>query len=109
MTGILQVISVLVGVFVGGPVLARELETGTFRFAWTPGCGASLGVRQAGAARRRGHRGGGAFSLLLSWYFQPWVAERLDGALAPELFDLRRIDFAAWALLAFALGVLAGR
>jgi hypothetical protein len=29
----------LIGVFAGAPVIARELETGTFRFAWTQGCG----------------------------------------------------------------------
>src|SRR5580700_9700869 len=109
MTGILQVIPVLVGVFVGGPVLARELETGTFRFAWTQGCGrtrwviaklALLAVAVIVAAE--------AFSLLFSWYFQPWFAQGLDGALAPQLFDLRGVDFAAWTLLAFALGVAAG-
>jgi hypothetical protein len=27
----------LIGAFVGAPVLARELETGTFRYAWTQG------------------------------------------------------------------------
>jgi ABC-2 family transporter len=108
-TGFLQVVPVLVGVFVGGPVLARELETGTFRFAWTQGCGrlrwavtklAMLAVAMTVAAE--------AFSLLFSWYFQPWFAQGLDGALAPQLFDLRGIDFAAWTLLAFALGVAAG-
>jgi hypothetical protein len=109
MAGFLQVIPVLVGVFVGGPVLARELETGTFRFAWTQGCGrlrwavaklALLAVAVTVAAE--------AFSLLFSWYYQPWFAEGLDGVLAPQLFDLRGIDFAAWTLLAFALGVAAG-
>jgi hypothetical protein len=109
MTGYLQVIPALVGVFVGGPVLARELETGTFRFAWTQGCGrlrwavvklALLAIAVTAAA--------GAFSLLFSWYFQPWFAVGLDGALAPQLFDLRGVDFAAWTLLAFALGVAAG-
>ncbi|WP_328901354.1 ABC transporter permease [Streptomyces sp. NBC_00441] len=30
----LLVLSVLVGVFVAGPLIARELESGTFRFAW---------------------------------------------------------------------------
>jgi hypothetical protein len=109
MTGFLQVVPVLVGVFVGGPVLARELETGTFRFAWTQGCGrlrwtvtklALLAIAVTAAAE--------AFSLLFSWYFQPWFAKGLDGALAPQLFDLRGIDFAAWTLLAFALGVAAG-
>jgi hypothetical protein len=109
MTGFLQVLPVLVGVFVGGPVLARELETGTFRFAWTQGCGrgrwviaklALLAVVVTVAAE--------AFSLLFSWYFQPWFAKGLDGVLAPQLFDLRGVDFAAWTLLAFALGVAAG-
>jgi hypothetical protein len=34
---LLQVVPGLIGAFVGAPVLARELETGTFRFAWTQG------------------------------------------------------------------------
>jgi hypothetical protein len=33
--GILQAVPVLIGAFVGAPLLARELETGTFRYAWT--------------------------------------------------------------------------
>ncbi|HEY6496719.1 MAG TPA: hypothetical protein VIZ43_25875, partial [Trebonia sp.] len=36
---LLLAVPVLVGAFVGGPVLARELESGTFRFAWTQGAG----------------------------------------------------------------------
>jgi len=43
----LQVIPVVVGVFVGAPLLARELETGTFRFAWTQGCGRLRWARSA--------------------------------------------------------------
>jgi hypothetical protein len=109
MSGFLQVIPVLVGVFAGAPVLARELETGTFRFAWTQGCGrlrwavtklALLAIAVTAAA--------GAFSLLFSWYYQPFIAEGLDGVLAPQLFDLRAADFAAWTLAAFALGAVAG-
>src|SRR5258707_11962401 len=34
---LLQVLPALIGAFAGAPVLARELETGTFRFAWTQG------------------------------------------------------------------------
>jgi hypothetical protein len=109
MAGILQVVAVLVGVFVGAPLLARELETGTFRFAWTQGCGrlrwmitklALLAVAVTAASY--------AFSLLFSWYYQPFFAERLEGVLAPQLFDLRGVDFAAWALAAFAIGAIAG-
>ena len=107
--GLLQVVPVLVGVFAGAPLLARELETGTFRFAWTQGCGRTrwvtvklilLAATLAGAAY--------AFSLLFSWYYQPFFAERADGELAPQLFDLRGVDFAAWTLVAFALGAFAG-
>jgi energy-coupling factor transporter ATP-binding protein EcfA2 len=36
---LLQLVPVLIGAFVGAPVLARELETGTFRFIWTQGFG----------------------------------------------------------------------
>ena len=70
---ILQVVPVLIGAFVGAPVLARELETGTFRYAWTQGFGrwrwalaklVLLAVVLAAAA--------GAFGALLSWYYQPY-------------------------------------
>ena len=108
-SGFLQAIPVLAGVFVGAPLLARELETGTFRFAWTQGCGrlrwviaklALLAIAVTAAA--------GAFSLLFSWYYQPFFAEHFDGVLAPQLFDRRGVDFAAWTLLAFSLGAVAG-
>ena len=35
----LQVVPVLIGAFAGAPVLAREMETGTFRYAWTQSFG----------------------------------------------------------------------
>src|SRR6202034_2253932 len=34
---LLQAVPALIGAFLGVPVLARELETGTFRYAWTQG------------------------------------------------------------------------
>ena len=34
-----QPVPALIGAFVGAPLLARELETGTFRYAWTQGFG----------------------------------------------------------------------
>jgi hypothetical protein len=50
----------------------------------------------------------GAFSLLLSWYYTPFFAEGQQTTLAPTVFDLRGVAFAAWTLAAFAIGVLAG-
>jgi hypothetical protein len=111
---ILQVLPVLIGAFVGAPVLARELETGTFRYAWTQGFGRRrwaaaklllLAVVVTAAA--------GAFGALLSWYYQPFVGDQSLGLprttpLTPGLFDLRGVGFPAWTLAAFAIGVLAG-
>jgi ABC-type transport system involved in multi-copper enzyme maturation permease subunit len=107
--GLLQVVPPLIGAFVGAPVLARELETGTFRFAWTQGFGRSrwtlaklvlLAVAVTAAA--------GLFSVLFSWYYQPFFAEQQQTPFFPGLFDLRGVAFAAWTLAAFAIGALAG-
>jgi hypothetical protein len=102
----LQVIPALIGAFVAAPLLARELETGTFRYAWTQGFGRSrwtvaklvpLAVAVTVAA--------GAFSVLVSWYIQPlWGAGDDNGPLYPTIFDLRGAAFAAWTLAASAIG-----
>jgi hypothetical protein len=113
---ILQAVPVLIGAFAGAPVLARELETGTFRYAWTQGFGrwrwtlaklVLLAVVLAAVA--------GVFSLLFSWYYQPYFVAGNDATslteytpFFPGLFDLRGIGFAAWTLAAFAIGALAG-
>ncbi|HXP21066.1 MAG TPA: hypothetical protein VN840_15595 [Streptosporangiaceae bacterium] len=108
--GLLQVIPPLIGAFAGAPVLAREFETGTFRYAWTQGFGrarwtvaklAPLAVALAVAA--------GAFSAVVSWYIQPIFGAGDDnGPLYPTIFDLRGVALAAWTLAAFAIGALAG-
>ena len=106
----------LLGAFVGAPVLAREMETGTFRYAWTQGFGrwrwtlgklVPLAVAVTAAA--------GAFSVLLSWYYQPYFATGNQALGLPEMtpffpgvFDLRGVGLAAWTLATFAIGVLAG-
>jgi hypothetical protein len=106
---ILQAVPAVIGAFIGGPLLARELETGTFRFAWTQGFGrlrwtlaklVLLAVAVAAAA--------GAFSVLFSWYSQPFFAAGYTIPFATRLFDLLGIAFAAWTLVAFAIGALAG-
>lgn len=106
---LLLAVPVLIGVFTGAPVLARELETGTFRFAWTQGCGrlrwalaklVLLAVALAVAAQ--------AFSLLFSWYFQPFVAEGKTSRFPIQVFGNSGVAFAAWTLLAFAMAAFAG-
>jgi hypothetical protein len=106
---LLQAVPALIGAFVGVPVLARELETGTFRYTWTQGFGrrrwavaklVPLAVAVAVAA--------GAFSVLFSWYLQPFFMDGNQTPLAPVVFDLRGVAFAAWTLASFAIGALAG-
>ena len=106
----MQVIPALVGAFAGAPLLARELETGTYRYAWTQGFGRArwtvaklvcLAVVVTVAA--------GAFSALVSWYVQPiFGAGDSNGPLSPTLFDLLGVALAAWTLTALAIGVIAG-
>ena len=112
---VLQPVPALIGAFIGAPLLAREMETGTFRYAWTQGFGrwrwalaklVMVGVAVTVVA--------GAFSVLVSWYYQPYVAAgnraqfSVPSVLSPGLFDVRGVDFAAWTLAAFAIGALAG-
>jgi len=112
---VLQPLPALIGAFVGAPMLAREIETGTFRYAWTQGFGrwrwtvaklVLVGVAVAAVA--------GAFSVLVSWYYQPYLATgngtvfSSASPLSPGLFDLRGVAFAGWTLAAFAIGALAG-
>src|SRR5215472_4552631 len=109
----LQVVPALIGAFAGAPVLARELETGTFRYAWTQGFGRwrwtlakllPLAVAVTASA--------GALSVLLAWYYQPYLAT--GNLYLPEesplanFFVLHGVVFAAWTLAAFAIGALAG-
>jgi hypothetical protein len=105
----LLAVPILLGVFMGGPVLARELESGTFRFAWTQGCGrlrwtvAKL-VLLASALSLAAY----GLSVLFAWYFSPFFAEGKTGKFPMQLFGNLGIDFAAWTLLAFAVAAFLG-
>jgi hypothetical protein len=104
----LLLVPVLAGVFAGAPIMARELETGTFRFAWTQGAGrtrwalarlAMPAVALTAAAA--------AFSQLFGWFYYPFFATG-DSAFDPQYFELTGIALAAWTLAAFAIGAVAG-
>jgi ABC-type transport system involved in multi-copper enzyme maturation permease subunit len=118
---VLQALPALIGAFVGAPLLARELETGTIRYAWTQGFGRMrwtlakvLGLAIVVTAAV------GAMSVLFSWYYQPYFPAGNQtqylykevtvqaSVFAPGLFDLRGVSFAAWALATFAIGAFAG-
>jgi hypothetical protein len=99
----------LIGVFAGAPLLARELETGTFRFAWTQGVGrlrwlvAHLVPGVLGVAVLCG-----AFGVLVSWYDHPLNASGIQPRLNSSEFPLTGMAVVGWGLAAYALGVVAG-
>jgi hypothetical protein len=100
---------VLLGIFTGPAVLARELETGTFRYAWTQGIGrvrwtiAKLTLLAVVITILAW-----AFSQLFAWFFDPFLGFEDMNVLAKTVFDTRGIDFAAWTLIAFAVGAFLG-
>jgi hypothetical protein len=107
-TGLL-VIPLLIGMFVAAPLLAREYETGTFRFAWTQAAGptrwvavklALLGGTLTAA--------GSAFGVLVSWWLtvqEPiWDGSRWQA----DQFGVTAVTFAAGTLLGFAVGAFVG-
>ncbi len=106
---LMQLAPVLIGAFAGAPLLARELETGSYRFAWTQGL-----VRERQAIAKLALLGvalvvlSGAFGALFSWFFQPFLyAEQLN-RLTETVFDTSGIVFPAFTLVAFAIGAFLG-
>ncbi|MGH3267221.1 MAG: ABC transporter permease subunit, partial [Trebonia sp.] len=100
---------VLIGAFAGAPVLAKELETGTFRYAWTQGFArtrqtiaklALLGVAIAILAW--------AFGELFGWFFHPFLYIEQRNPLSDSVFETSGIVFPAFALVSFAIGAFLG-
>ena len=105
---LMQVVPLFVGVFAGAPLLARELETGTFRFAWTQGTGRTRGViAKLVLIAAAVMAAAGVTSLMLSWWLAPFVAQGWS-LMGPNVFALTGIVFPAWMLIGFALGAFAG-
>jgi hypothetical protein len=79
------------------------------------GCGGLAGRCRVRRRRRRPAPGpaGRAFSVLLSWFYQPYFAPG-NQTLGPYAnspfawFNLREVAFPAWILVAFAIGALVG-
>ena len=99
----------LLGAFAGPAVLARELETGTFRYAWTQGIGRvrwTIGKLALLAVVITVMTW--AFTQLYAWFCEPARQFESKNVLDAGVFETRGIDFAAWTLVAFAIGVFLG-
>jgi hypothetical protein len=106
---VLQVLPVLIGVFVGAPLLARELETGTFRFTWTQAVGRARHVLTTFALLAASVALGTlVLGLLLNWYAHPFDVIGVESQWQSGQFDTTGPMLAAWALSALGVGTLIG-
>jgi hypothetical protein len=103
------ILPALIGVFWGAPLVAREVEQGTHRVAWTQGVTRTrwawnkivvlTAATMAGAA---------AVTWAVSWWSRPLVASANNDRFSLGIFDLRGLVPVAYAVFALALGVAAG-
>jgi hypothetical protein len=100
------VIPCVIGLFWGAPLVAEELEAGTFRFAWTQNVtrarwlAVKLGVIGLASAAVAG-----LLSLMATWWSSPIDRVHLS---AFSSFDYRDVVPIGYAVFAFTLGVTAG-
>jgi hypothetical protein len=108
-SSLMYAVPVLLGAFLGAPALARELETGTFRFAWTQGAGRTrwaLSTLVLPAVLLVAATG--AFTAIFWWYFKPFIADGQVSVMLPLGFALLGVAFAAWTLFAYSLAAFLG-
>lgn len=105
---IVLVTPALLGLFVGAPLIASELETGTFRLAWTQSV-----TRRRWLAVKLGLVGvaalaiGGLLTWLVDWWQRPFDAAS-QNTFDPLAFGFHGIAPIGYAAFAFALGVATG-
>jgi len=105
----ISVLPILIGVFVGAPLLSRERESGTFRFAWTQEVGRSrLTWVQLAAVVAIVAVGTSALGALLGSYSHGLEMANLDSRWEPGLFDATWLTLPAFSVLAVATGALVG-
>lgn len=101
-----QVVPALIGIFWGAPLLARELETGTYRLAWTQSVTRTrwlltkLAVLALATIVLTG-----LLTLTITWWYR--ALDPLDTSQY-AVFDQRDIVPIGYAVFAFASGVLLG-
>ena len=98
----------LIGLFFGAPLIARELETGTFRLAWTQSVTQKRWlVAKCGLVGVAAMAIGGLLTWMANWWASPFEA------VNQNRFDLANFGFngvaaIGYAAFAFALGATAG-
>jgi hypothetical protein len=107
-TALSLVFPALLGIFWGAPLIARELESGTYRLAWSQGVTRSrwiitklcvVGLASMIAA--------GLMSWMVTWWASP-IDTLNANRFGSQVYDTHYIVPIAYAAFAFAVGVTAG-
>jgi hypothetical protein len=105
---ILLAAPVLAGLFLGGPMVATELEAGTTKFAWVQSVTRARWFWvKAGWMLLAAADWGGVLAALSTWWAGPTNAEHLS-EFYPGRFDILYLVPVAYAVFAMALGICAG-
>lgn len=109
----LSFIPMLVGLFWGAPLIAREVEQGTHHLVWTQSISprrwlaVKLGLLIVGALLVAV-----VITGLFTWWARPWTMLSVEGngysRVSPSLYNLQGVVPMADMLFAFALGTAAG-
>jgi ABC-type transport system involved in multi-copper enzyme maturation permease subunit len=101
-------IPALIGIFWGAPLVAREVEAGTFRLVWTQSVS-----RRRWLLVKLGFMGlasmavAGLFSLMVTWWSTPFDTIN-QNRFTPLMFSVRGLAPIGYAAFAFALGMTIG-
>jgi len=115
--GVMYATPALIGLFWGAPLIARELETGTYRLAWNQSVSRGRWVlAKLGLGGLASVAVAGLLSLMVTWWASPISSvliyskstSAVSSRLTPIMFAARGVAPLGYAAFAFALGVTLG-
>jgi hypothetical protein len=105
---LLLVLPMLVGMFWGAPLVAREIEHGTHRLVWTQGVSRlRWATTKIGLIALAVLAITAVYAVMLTWWITP-VMETSGQRFAYVFFDIHGIVVFGYVVFALALGVFAG-
>jgi ABC-2 family transporter protein len=105
---LLLLLPAVIGVFWAAPLVARELDTGTYRLAWTQSVPRTRWLTaKIAVVGLAGLAATSVLTVLVTWWYGP--IDQVNGnGFSPAVFGSRDLAPVGYAAFAFGLGVVAG-